>query len=133
MKSALLNYVLLQPLSVAGPLRGMPARFVESLVCIVEQNLGDSLSVGFLAVQLGVSKSTLNRKLLHFTGLPANKIIRLYRLQKAVSLLHAGKNVSEAAYLSGFETPSYFIRCFKEYYHVTPKKYSQSKLSTLQQ
>ena len=107
----------------------LPDVFLESLYSIIEKNLdAPSLSVGFLARNLGVSKSTLNRKLLLRTGLSANEIIRQYRLQKAALLLLSGKNVSEAAYLCGFETPSYFIQCFKDFYKVTPKKYAQAEL-----
>ena len=103
--------------------------FLVSLYSIIENNLdASSLSVGFLARNLAVSKSTLNRKLLLRTGLSANEIIRQYRLQKAAMLLLSGKNVSEAAYLCGFETPSYFIQCFKDFYKITPKKYAQAGL-----
>src|SRR6478609_10129043 len=95
----------------------LPDDFLESLYSIIEKNLdAPSLSVGFLARNLGVSKSTLNRKLLLRTRLSANEIIRQYRVQKAALLLLSGKNVSEAAYLCGFETPSYFIQCFKDFY-----------------
>src|SRR6478752_120576 len=107
----------------------VPDDFLESLYSIIEKNLdAPSLSVGFLARNLGVSKSTLNRKLLLRTRLSANEIIRQYRVQKAALLLLSGKNVSEAAYLCGFETPSYFIQCFKDFYKVTPKKYAQAGL-----
>ncbi|HEX5152292.1 MAG TPA: AraC family transcriptional regulator [Parafilimonas sp.] len=101
--------------------------FLISLYAIIENNLDtSSLSVGFLARNLAMSKSTLNRKLLLRTGLSPNEIIRRYRLQKAAILLLAGKNVSEAAYLCGFETPSYFTQCFKKFYKITPKKYAQA-------
>jgi len=103
----------------------VPDDFLASLYAIIENNLDASLSVGFLARNLAVSKSTLTRKLLLRTGLTPNKIIRRYRLQKAAVLLLSGKNVSEAAYSCGFETPSYFTQCFKEFYKITPKKYAQ--------
>ncbi len=101
--------------------------FLQNLFKIIEDNLDDSLlTVSFLAVNMGVSKSTLNRKLLTLTGLSPNGLIRQYRLQKAAIFLISGKNVSETAYLTGFETPSYFTQCFKEFYKVTPKEYSKN-------
>jgi AraC-like DNA-binding protein len=107
----------------------IPDDFLISLYAVIENNLdATSLSVGFLARTLAVSKSTLNRKLLLRTGLSPNKIIRRYRLQKAAILLLSGKNVSETAYSCGFETPSYFTQCFKEFYKITPKKYAQAGL-----
>src|SRR6266542_2918518 len=103
--------------------------FLQNLFKIIEDNLDDSLlTVSFLAVNMGVSKSTLNRKLLTLTGLSPNGLIRQYRLQKAAIFLISGKNVSETAYLTGFETPSYFTQCFKEFYKVTPKEYSKNNL-----
>jgi len=106
--------------------------FLMNLYAIIENNLdASSLSVGFLARNLAMSKSTLNRKLLLRTGLSPNEIIKRYRLQKAAVLLLSGKNVSEAAYSCGFETPSYFTQCFKKFYKITPKKYAQAGLFNL--
>ena len=106
--------------------------FLMNLYAIIENNLdASSLSVGFLARNLAMSKSTLNRKLLLLTGLSPNEIIKRYRLQKAAVLLLSGKNVSEAAYSCGFETPSYFTQCFKKFYKITPKKYAQAGLFNL--
>lgn len=106
--------------------------FLYHLYNLIEDNLNTSpINVGFLASQLSVSRSTLNRKLLILTGRSPHELIKIYRLQKAKSLLNSGKNVSETAYLSGFETPSYFIHCFKEAYKITPKEYSKSNFKSL--
>src|SRR5438876_470790 len=106
--------------------------FLQSLFKIIEDNLDDSLlTVRFLAVNMAVSKSTLNRKLSTIIGLSANDLIRQYRLQKAAAFLLSGKNVSETAYLTGFETPSYFTQCFKEFYKITPKEYSKTNSTIL--
>src|SRR6266542_1750026 len=92
--------------------------FLQHLYKIIEDNLDDSfLTVGSLAANMAVSKSTLNRKLSALTGLSANELIRQQRLKKAAIFLVPGKNVSETAYLTGFETPSYFTQCFKELYN----------------
>ncbi|HEY6976746.1 MAG TPA: AraC family transcriptional regulator [Chitinophagaceae bacterium] len=103
--------------------------FLENLYKIIEDNFDTPfLTVGFLATNLAISKSTLNRKLSSIIGLSANELIRQYRLKRAAIFLRSGKNVSETAYLSGFETPSYFTQCFKEFYKVTPKEYSKCTL-----
>jgi AraC-like DNA-binding protein len=100
--------------------------FLENLYKIIEDNFDTPLlTVGFLATNMAVSKSTLNRKLSSVIGLSANELIRQYRLKRAAIFLMLGKNVSETAYLSGFDTPSYFTQCFKEFYKVTPKEYSK--------
>src|SRR4051794_33035567 len=98
------------------------SEFLHNLYMVIEDNIDDSfLNVGFIAKRLAVSKSTLNRRLSMLVGLSPNEIIKHHRLQKAVSLLISGKNVSETAYLTGFETPSYFTQCFKEMFKITPK------------
>jgi|SRR5690242_1177476 len=104
--------------------------FLHHLYKLIEENLGVSpLNVDFLANQMAVSRSTLNRKLSILTGKSAHKLIKDQRLERAKELLNSGKNVSETAYLSGFETPSYFIQCFKEVYKITPKEYSKINLN----
>jgi AraC-like DNA-binding protein len=77
---------------------------------------------------MAVSRSTLNRKISTLTGLSTNELIKQYRLQKAAIFLVSGKNVSETAYLAGFETPSYFTQCFKEFYKITPKEYCRNNI-----
>jgi AraC-like DNA-binding protein len=100
--------------------------FLNNLFTIIEENIDASLNVEFLANSMAVSKSTLNRKLSMLTGASASELIKRHKLKRAIKLLSSGKNVSETAYLSGFETPSYFIQCFKEAYKITPKEYSKN-------
>ncbi len=130
MKTDLFYYQNLQQLNpqnsrvIACPLYD---DFLQNLFKIIEDNLDDPvLTVGFLALNMAVSRSTLNRKLSAVIGLSPNELIRRYRLQKAATFLLSGKNVSETAYLTGFETPSYFTQCFKEFYKITPKEYSKN-------
>jgi len=132
MEENLSSYISLLQLILENQLfqlNGIENEFLLNAYGIIEDNLNNSvLSVGYLATNLAVSKSTLNRKLLALTGMSANEFIKQHRLQKAAILLSKGNNVSETAYLSGFETPSYFTHCFKEFYKITPKKYSKENL-----
>ena len=129
MKTNLFYYPYLQPLkpgNIWGTANNLQYDFLQSLYRIIEDNIDNPLlNVEFLATNMAVSKSTLNRRLSIYLGVTAHQVIKQYRLQKAAILLTAGKNVSETAYLTGFETPSYFIQCFKEFYKVTPKVYSK--------
>ena len=105
----------------------METDFLQSVWTIIDDNIDEPLlSVEYLASNLAVSKSTLNRKLSTLSGLSANKIIKQQKLRKARTLLMSGKNVSETAYLAGFGTSSYFVQCFKEFYKETPKTYSKN-------
>jgi AraC-like DNA-binding protein len=130
MKTSSVYYPYLQHFSyenVSATILPLHNDFLQSLFTIIEDKLDDPvLTVGFLATQMALSKSTLNRKLSSLVGLSANTIIKQYRLKKAATYLLQGKNVSETAYLTGFETPSYFIQCFKEFYKTTPKEFSRA-------
>ena len=58
------------------------------------------------------------------TGLSGNEFIRKVRLRHSLQLmLHEHRNVSEAAYESGFSCMPYFRACFKEEYGMTPTEY----------
>ncbi len=129
MKKILFQYLYLQQLEEATALlftQGRDNDFLKNLLKIIEENLDSALTVRFLASNMAISKSTLNRKLSALTGLTPNELIRQYRLKKGAIFLVSGKNVSETAYLTGFESPSYFTQCFKEFYKVTRKKYSKN-------
>lgn len=99
--------------------------FVQKLYEILDRHLDDSsFSVEDLALEVGMSRRTLHRKLTAVTNLTANELIRNYRLKKAAILLKSGKSPSETAYLVGFESPAYFATSFKEFYRRTPSEYA---------
>jgi AraC-like DNA-binding protein len=90
----------------------------------IEDMIDDpQLGASKLAEKNAMSLHTLNRKLNTLIGLTAGDLIRQYRLQKSLTLLKAGHNVSEAASMVGFETPAYFSQCFKDHFGVSPKDY----------
>lgn len=78
-----------------------------------------------LQSELGVSSTSLYKKITALTGLSAMQFIRLYRLQTARNILEQQtsdnrKNVSEVAYMVGFNDPKYFTRCFVKQYGIQP-------------
>lgn len=116
----------LQPAETLPPVNEVEDAFLRQVYAIIEANLdSDKLDVDFLASELAVSRRTLNRKLSAIADTSANEIIRHYRLKKGAVLLLAGHNVSEAAYATGFSTPSWFSQCFKEMYGLSPVQYTE--------
>jgi signal transduction histidine kinase/DNA-binding response OmpR family regulator len=100
------------------------AVFLKKVREAVETNLEDeNFSVVELGLQVGMSRSQLHRKLSALTGFSPNEIIRNMRLERAKELLEkkAG-NASEIAYMTGFNSPAYFAKCFKDYFGVTPSE-----------
>jgi len=98
--------------------------FINNLYTHLEAHLDDSqFRVGELAEAIGMSRRTLHRKLTSLTGLNVSDLIRHYRLKRSRDLLQQGHNVSETAYMVGYESASHFSTTFKELFGMTPTDY----------
>ena len=88
----------------------------------IEKNMADSdLSVETIGAELGLSRVQLYRKVKALTGQSPVELLRTARLQKGRELLqNTDKNVSEVAYEVGFTAPSYFTKCFKDEFGISP-------------
>jgi AraC-like DNA-binding protein len=96
--------------------------FLRNLTKIVVHNMDNpDFCVENLAKEIGISRSHLYRKLMALTGLSVSQFIREKRLVFAHDLLkrNAG-TVSEIAYKTGFSSPNYFSKCFKEKFQLSP-------------
>lgn len=104
----------------------LEAKFLGKVRTAVEDNLDDeNFSVVELGKNVGMSRSQLHRKLTALTGFSPNEVIRNMRLEYARCLLEAKSGtVSEIAYRSGFSSPAYFVKCFREYFSQTPGEIS---------
>ena len=105
--------------------------FLNKLMVYVEQYWNDpKFNVSDFSKKMGYSKSQLNRKLKTLTKLPPNNFIKIFRLQRALKLLHEQKgNISEIAFETGFNTPAYFSKCFANHFGILPSKYIQQHIS----
>ena len=100
-------------------------RFLKKACDTVILHLNNGqFSVDIFSKELGISKVHLNRKLNALTDMSANKFIQSIRLQRAHEMLrHKTGNVSEIAFNTGFNSVSYFIKCFREKYGITPSNF----------
>ncbi len=96
--------------------------FVRKTEDIILMHLDDSeFSVEKLATELGLSRSSLHKKLKVSTGNSAGELIRDIRLKRAYELLTEQKiSVKEVSYRCGFNDSSYFTKCFKQKYGKPP-------------
>lgn len=96
--------------------------FIEKLKALIDEKIGDStLSVEDLGADLGLGRVQLYRKTKALTGYSPNELLRIARLKKAASLLASSeKTVAEITYEVGFSSPSYFTRCYKDYFGESP-------------
>jgi AraC-like DNA-binding protein len=78
--------------------------------------------------ELAMSKTQLHRKIKALTDSPPGELLRNFRLKRATQLLSQKvDNVSQVAFEVGFNSLSYFTRCFKEYYKMSPSDYKEQK------
>ena len=93
----------------------------------IEENLDAELDIPFMTSKIGMSHSTFYRKVKALTGISANEFIRKVRLKNSLQLLLTGTyNISEAAYMTGFNNVSYYRQCFKDEYGMSPTEYLKS-------
>lgn len=97
-------------------------KFLERTLELIELNLSDdSFGVEELSKAIGMSRSQLYRKIKALTGQSTNSFVRSIRLKRAYQLLEqASGSASEIAFQVGFSNPSYFFKCFKEEFNITP-------------
>ena len=96
--------------------------FIVRFKDVVEKRLSDSeLSVDDLAAAMNLSRVQLYRKVKAISGSSPIELLRTARLNRGYQLLiQTNKTVSEIAYEIGFTAPSYFTRCFKNEFGVSP-------------
>jgi signal transduction histidine kinase/DNA-binding response OmpR family regulator len=97
-------------------------QFIDEFRKQVQAQLSDTeLNVETLSAGMGLSRVQLYRKIKALTGSSPVELIRITRLKRAERLLKSGgKNISEVSYEVGFSSPSYFTKCYKEYFGVLP-------------
>ena len=96
---------------------------------VIQINYGNpEFSMDDMADKLNMSRSTFYRNIKGVLDLSPNEFLRLERLKKAAQLLKEGENrVNEICYMVGFNSPSYFAKCFQKQFGVLPKDFVNSK------
>jgi AraC-like DNA-binding protein len=104
--------------------------FIQSVKEILEENISDAdFNVNKLAGHLNISTTQLYRRIKELTGYSPVELIRVIKLQKAYTLLSKRDNtVKEVCYLTGFNNLSYFIKCFREHFGITPANFRDNGL-----
>ena len=115
----------LQIPSSASDVSQLDANFLKRCNQLVELNITNSeYGVEELSAEIGLTRVHVYRKIKHLTNLTVSEFIRNIKLKKAALLLTtSGKSVSEIAYETGFSSPSYFSKCFKDYYKLSPTEF----------
>lgn len=95
---------------------------------IIEEHIDDpDFDIPELCKGIGVGRSLLYSKFKALTGMTPNNFVLNYRLKHAATLLRQYSDIpiSEVSDRSGFSSPVYFSRCFKNQYGCTPQNYQK--------
>jgi YesN/AraC family two-component response regulator len=119
--------LILRPVDIV--INSTDEKFLNKIQLILEKEFSNaSFTADDFANAVGMSRMQLHRKLKSLLGVTATEFLRNERLKTATKLLKEGNgNISEIAYSVGFNDLSYFAKCFKDIYNVTPTEYLSKK------
>lgn len=95
-------------------------------ISFIEEHYRESFSLSLLSKRAEMNEKYFLRFFKNYTNMTPTEYINRLRIEKAAhELQKTDSNVTEAALNNGFNNISYFIKTFKKYKGVSPKKYSK--------
>lgn len=103
-------------------------KFLDKLTETIKKNISEpEFNVDILASEMNMSRSSLHRKIKSIAQITPNEYIQLERLKTAAQLLQSGNyKINEICYIVGFNSSSYFAKCFQKQFGVLPKEFCSS-------
>jgi len=115
------------PMVMSNSMTTTPAdkEFLNKLRDAIHKNISNAdLKMEDIAVSLNMSRASFYRKIKGVLDLSPNEYLRLERLKMAAQLMKENKyQIGEICYIVGFNSSSYFSKCFQEQFGVLPKDY----------
>tara|TARA_R110002049_G_scaffold151160_1_gene314687 strand:+ start:643 stop:1665 length:1023 start_codon:yes stop_codon:yes gene_type:complete len=97
---------------------------IKDLSNFIDENLDKELTISDLSKQSGLNPSKLQKGFKYIFNKTVRDLIIYKRIEKAkVLLLSTRQSMSSISLNSGFESPSYFSKVFKEYYGHSPSDF----------
>ncbi len=106
-------------------IESLDKKFLDEVIESIKTHMSES-NYGPQEMQedLMISKTQLYRKMKALTDQSAGEFLRNYRLKKAAQILSdQGGNITEVSIAVGFNSLSYFTRCFKEFHGKSPSEF----------
>ena len=103
--------------------------FIDKLHRIIRKNIPNTeFNVDAIASEMGLSRSAFYKKVKGLTGFAPIDLIKEFRLSHATELLQTTNlSIAEIAFRSGFADSSYFGKCFRKRYGMSPREYLQQE------
>ena len=101
------------------------AAFMKQLYALMEKELDNTdLDITRITEMMHISRTKFYYKVKGLTGENPSVFFKRYKLNRAADLLKEGKhNMSEIAWMTGFNTLSHFSTSFKKQFGVPPSEY----------
>ncbi len=102
------------------------AAFMKELYSVMEKELDNTeLDITRITEMMHISRTKFYYKVKGLTGENPSVFFKRYKLNRAADLLKEGKhNMSEIAWMTGFNTLSHFSTSFKKQFGVPPSEYA---------
>lgn len=101
--------------------------FMKELINIIMSNINnENFNVEAIVQKMNISRSSLHMKVKSMTGCSITQFIRAIKMKEAKKRLLNGMNISETSFAVGINDPSYFTKCFKKEFGVTPSEFIKS-------
>ena len=98
-------------------------RLVRRAIAVIEQHMGEAISMEALAERIGTSRRNLERRFRESLGVSPLKFSRDLRLRYGLWLLHfTGKSITEIGERCGFADTAHFSRQFRSAFDMTPSE-----------
>ncbi|MEN8139460.1 MAG: helix-turn-helix domain-containing protein, partial [Bacteroidota bacterium] len=108
----------------------MSGLFIDNIRKIILEHVqNEKFGVPELAAEVGLSSSQLLRNIKSATGKTPGEFIKEIRLNEALKLLKENDyTASEVSFRVGFNSPSYFNKCFHDHFGYTPGDVKQMNI-----
>ena len=104
--------------------------FLEKAELVIEKHIENTdFDVPLFASEMAMGRTKLFSKIKGITGQTPNDFILTVKLKKAASYLtnNPEYNISDITYMTGFSSPKYFAKCFREQFGVSPSAFRKSE------
>jgi len=103
--------------------------FICKVIQHIEENIDNSeFKIDIIAENMNMSRPVFYRKIKAIIGLSPIDFVKKIRIKRAIQLLETKQfSIAEVAYQSGFNTPQYMSKVFKEITGDSPTKYLQNQ------
>lgn len=102
--------------------------FICNVIQIIEDNIENTdFKIDNLSDAMNISRAVFYRKVKAIVGLSPIDFVKKIRIKRAMQLLQSDHfTIAEVAYKSGFTTPQYMSKVFKELMGCSPSEYKNS-------